>query len=260
MSISESLYFLYDNINFYEQFGIMNVHIESGLYQEPFLANRTINEIKIKNRHEPYFQNIEESPIQLKLSFAFEDSFDEDKIRAVARALKKDFYTPLVLSQNPDRIFYAICVDESQLIHNGLGGGYVSLNFRCNAPWSFSPVFSSPIYDLTSNPVGGTNIQIINNGDISMPLLITSQIISGSSFSIQNISDSGKSISFSSLDINEIITIDTESEDISTSKLLTYRYDQMTGGFLIIPRGVNNLKILGNIKLQLQYQFRLLQS
>jgi phage-related protein len=258
MSISESLYFIYDNINFYEQFGIINVHVENNLYEEPFLANRRINEIKIKNRSEPYFQNIEESPLSLKLSFAFEDTFDSEKIRAIARALKKDFYCPLVFSENPDRIFYCICVDESQLIHNGLGNGYVVLNFRCNSSYSYSPVYSSPIYDLTSNPASGTEISITNNGDLPMPILINIQIINGSSFSITNISDAGKSISFTGLDVAEVLEVNTENESITSTS--SYRYDNMEGEFLLLNRGVSKLLIKGKIKLQFQYQFRLLQS
>jgi predicted phage tail component-like protein len=237
----------------------MNVHIESGLYQESFLANRSINEIKIKGRSEPYFQNIEDSPISLKLTFAFEDSFDTEKIRAVARALKKDFYFPLVFSQNPDRIFYAICVDESQLIHTGLGTGYITVNFRCNAPWSYSPTFSSPLYDLTSNPIEGTSIQFINNGDLPITPIITVQIISGSTFSIQNISNGGQTISFTGLQVNEILTID-DDQNITTDVPLTWRYSNMTGDFLEILRGVNNLLILGNIKLQFTYENKILQS
>jgi len=260
LAMLESLYFIYDNINFYEQFGIINCHIQSGLFEENFLANREIIEEKIRGRYNPYFIEIQEYPLELKLSFAFYDGFDKEKLNAVARALKKKYYCPLIFSENLDRIFYAICVDNPQLIHTGLGTGYIELTFRCNSPYVYSPVYISNLYDLSSNIIDGTEITLINNGDMEMFSILTIQVINSGDFSIVKKSDGGKLFSMTDLSDNETITIDTENENIQSDIPLTYRYDNMTLGseFLTFPRGVNKLQIYGNIKLQVKYEYRFL--
>lgn len=259
MSISESLYFVYNGISS-KDMGILNVSKSNVLQQEAFLPEREIKEVTIRNRNRPYFQSIISKPLVLDLRFAFENTWDEESIRATARWLYQDYFKEMYFSDNPDRKFYTIYTGSYNLLHNCLKQGYIEGQWRNIDDCSYSSVYSSPIYDLTSNTISGTEIELVNNGDISMPLIINVEIISGSTFSIKNLSDAGKSIIFSDLDIGEILEINTENESISTSKLLSFRYDQMDGEFLNLPRGVSRLLIKGNIKLQFQYQFRLLQS
>jgi len=259
--ISESLYFTYDNINFYEEFGIMNVHVDSsGMYEENFLASRDIIEQKIRGKSNPYFTEIQESPLELKLTFAFYNGFDQDKIRSVARALKKDYYCPLVFSSLSDHIFYAICVDDSQLVHTGNNDGYITITFRCNSPYSYSPVYVSELYDFSSNDVNGKEIILINNGDEDMYSIITCQVISGGTFSIVNTSNGGEFIGFTEISDLETLTINTENESIQSDLPLTYRLDNMTqfSKFITFKRGINRIKVYGSIKIQFKYENRFL--
>jgi len=256
--IKSSLSFTYNN-QLSTDFGVYNVSIQDGLYEEPFLPSSEIIEITTKSRDIPFFQSIKRKPFEFNITFAFLEAWSESKLADLARLFYVEYYAPMVFSESPDKIYYCIPVGDPIITHQGTQG-YVTLNFRCNAPWAVSPVYSSPIYDLTSNTASGTQISITNNGDLPMYLLISVEIISGSTFSIQNLSDGGKSISFTGLDVGEILEINTSDESILTSKLLTYRYDQMEGEFLTITRGVSRILIKGNIKIQFQYQFRLLQS
>ena len=269
MSISESLYFIYDNINFYEEYGIMNVHIDSGMYQETFLSGREILEQRTRRNPKPYLFQVKELPREIQMSFAFSESFDEDKLRSVARALTKDSYRQLIFSENPDKIFYAICVDEPQLIHNGLKLGYVTLKFRCNSPYAYSPVYIDDLIDLSSNPSTGTPIIFSNLGDIPCQPQISLLKINDGDISIINNSDSGKEfklsslldsegvpIALSSLKNNEDLFIDNENEEITSSIPDTYRINNLTGDFISLPRGINNLIIKGTCKIQFRYQFK----
>lgn len=240
-------------------FGIINCTISKGLMEESFLPSSEIIEITTRNRDIPFFQKIQHKPFEFNITFAFIEAWNDEKLASLARLFYVKFFSPMIFSENPSKIYYCIPVGDPIISHNGKQG-YVTMNFKCNSPWAVSNIYSSPIYDLTSNPVEGTTISLTNSGDIPMAIKIDAEIISGSTFLIQNMSDGGKYISFSSLDVGEVLTINTENEDITTSKLLSYRYDAMEGEFLQIPRGVNNLKILGSIKLQFNYQFRLLQS
>ena len=257
MSISESLYFVYNSISS-KDMGILNVSKSEGLQQEIFLPEREIKEVTIRNCNRPYFQSIISKPLILDLRFAFENRWNEESIRNVARWLYQDFYKEMYFSDNPERKFYTMYIGSYNLLHNNLKQGYVEGQWRNIDDCSYSHVYFSPIYDLTSNPASGTEISITNNGDLPMPILINTQIINGSSFSITNISDAGKSISFTGLDVAEVLEVNTENESITSTS--SYRYNNMEGEFLLLNRGISRLLIKGKIKLQFQYQFRLLQS
>lgn len=152
MAIRSSLYFEFAGKKSID-FGIINVNMSSGMQEETFVASREINETKIRGRDRPYFHGVKSDPLKIKVSFAFEDTFDTDKIREVARWLTDQTnYQPLIFSENNERIYYAMVVGDSTLIHNCLSQGYISLEFRCSDPYSYSPEILSRIYDWNEIP------------------------------------------------------------------------------------------------------------
>jgi len=257
MTIAESLYFMYDGISS-QDMGIINCSVDdSGLKSETFFAESEIREVYTRYNNRPFFQGISRKPIVLPLQFAFLEKWDDEKLRKTARWLCQDFYKEMSFSDNPDIKYYTIANSTVDIVHNSLKQGYLNLSFRNVDSYKYSSVFLSPLYDLSINPTS-TTLKFVNNGDIPCKPFITVQVISGTSFSITNLSDGGNTISFSGLQVNEILEIDCENEDIKTSIPLTYRYDKMSGDFLSTIRGINRLKIVGNIKIQFKYQFKLL--
>ena len=256
MPISESLYMLFNNINS-QDFDIINAHVESGLYSEQFITDRTIMETRVRNNPIPFFQGIEESSRIIKCSLAFTEIFDENTLREVKRWLRTEFYAPLIFSSNPDYIYYALCSNASNLMHTGNGMGYIDVEFVCDSNFVYSPIYISDLYDLSTNPVS-TTIIFENLGDLDcQPILYLSKIEDGD-ISIKNLSDGGIEFSLTSLTANEELIIDNEHQDISTSIPDTYRYDNHNGIFLNMKRGVNNIQIVGTCKIQFKYQFKLL--
>jgi len=269
MPISESLYILFNNINS-QDFDMLNAHVESGLYSEQFITDRTIMETRVRNNPIPFFQGIEESSRIIKCSLAFTETFDENKLREVKRWLHTEFYAPLIFSSNPDHIYYALCSNASDLMHAGNGIGYIDVEFVCDSNFVYSPIYISDLYDLSTNPVS-TTIIFENLGDLDcQPILYLTKINDGD-ISIKNLSDGGAELKFSavldtdgitvikqSLLNNEELIIDNEHQDISTSIPDTYRYDNHNGIFLNMKFGVNNLQIIGTCKLQFKHQFKLL--
>lgn len=152
MTIRSSLYFTFAGERSID-YGIINVNIDSGMQEESFVSERAILETETRGRDKPYFQEIKRRPLQFTLSFAFEDKWDNEKIRSVARWLTNhEYYQPLSFSENNERIFYAIVIDDPQLIHNCLSEGYINLTVRCDSPYSYSPQFISNIYDWNEIP------------------------------------------------------------------------------------------------------------
>ncbi|WP_010498398.1 distal tail protein Dit [Paenibacillus elgii] len=173
--MKEGIDFYYDGVYSLDM-GLINCKVESGFFEEPFLSQREIHEISVRGRDKPYFQGVKRSPLSFSLTFAFVDYYDEEKIRAVARWLNKDNYKPFYTSDNPERIFYCMLESESTLLHNGLKQGYVNLKFRCDSPYSYSPVYTSKLYEWDEVPVtfgestftNGilTNVTTDANGDL----------------------------------------------------------------------------------------------
>src|SRR5690606_1200190 len=156
-----------------------------------------------------------------------------------------------------NKIYYAMFIGDSDILHNGIKQGYLELEVECNAPYAFTPVYQSQIYDYSNNdPINGTQFTFLNVGDLPTKPRIMVEIVSGKSFSIINNSNGGQKLEFDDLSVGEILTIDCDSEIIETDIPGTYRYDNMTSDsdFLEMITGNNYLTIKGNIKIQWKWQ------
>lgn len=168
------------------EFGLYNVVVgQSGMLEDLFAPSREIQEVKIKGRDQPYFQSTEKQPIQFNVQFAFEEYWNQDLIREVARWLtEQKYYQPLYFSygenKNPERIFYAICVGDSSLVHNAIKQGYINLTFRCDGAYAYSPTKMDKIYnwDVGDASAGLSNLstgQFKNTqyigGSVQLPLI-----------------------------------------------------------------------------------------
>lgn len=256
MTIKNALWFSFDN-KYSTDFGIINVNVDSGMMEENFLANKQINEETIRGKEKPYHQDIQREPIVLNLNFAFEDKWDTDKIREVARWLDVNYYKELFFSNDVNRIFYAMPVDEARLIHNGLSQGYISLTMRTNSPYSYSPVYIDE-YDLSTN-LTTTNITFENLGDTDLYPELWIQKIGAGDISIVNNTNGGQEFKFTNLADQEEVYIDNENSIIITDIVDTYRYDNFNNNYLkLLKYSVNNLTVTGTAILKLRYQFRTL--
>lgn len=161
----EDIHFSYDGVNSTE-FGLLNVKLDGGMFDETFLPTRSINETSTSGNERPYFTSVSNSPLSFSLSFAFEHYYDDVKIREVARWLMKDYYKPFYMLNNPDRIFYCMVDGDSRLVHNGLKQGYLSLNMRCDSPYSYSPKFVVENKEFTSTKLEKSLlVNTFNSGD-----------------------------------------------------------------------------------------------
>jgi phage-related protein len=134
----EGIHFSYDGV-YSVDMGLLNCQISGGMFEETFLPTRNIKETKVSGRDKPYFQSIELEPLSFNLTFAFEYSYDERRIKEVAGWLMQPFYKPFYTVDNPNRIFYCMIEGDSKLVHNGLKQGYITLTMRCDSPYSYTP-------------------------------------------------------------------------------------------------------------------------
>lgn len=257
----ESIDFSYAG-QYSSDFGIYNVSLDSGMFEDQFSAPRTIIETKIRGNPKPYVHGVEYEPITLKLSFAFADTWDEAKIREVARWLcGQEYYKPLWFAENPTRLFYCMCVDESILVHNGLKQGYITLTMRCDSPYTYTPFFTKGELDF-STITAPTTFEFANSGDVvCKPEVWITKIGDGGSVSLVNLSNGSREFKFSSTSLqnNEMIYVDNEREYIETNVPNVYRYKDFNNNFLELVRGRNILQVNGKCKIMFRYQFKTLQ-
>ncbi|WP_090739508.1 phage tail domain-containing protein [Paenibacillus sp. Mc5Re-14] len=133
----EGIHFYYDGVHSIDM-GLLNCTVDGGMFEETFLPSRSIVETKVAGRDKPYFQSIDLEPLQFDLTFAFENGYDERKIREVARWLFQPYYKPFYTVDNPNRVFYCLVEGDSNLIHNGAKQGYITLTMRCDGAYSYT--------------------------------------------------------------------------------------------------------------------------
>ncbi|MEH7116048.1 distal tail protein Dit [Neobacillus vireti] len=250
--ISESLYFTLNGVKS-SDFGIMNVTIQTGMYEESFMSSRSIKEFTIRGHEKPYFQEVTREPKSINLTFAFEETWDDELISRVSRWLDIDFYQPLSFSEQPDKVYYVMTVNEPTIIHNGLKQGYITLNMRCDSPYSYSHDIVSPWYDCVSS---GTYIDIYNKGDKAIYSKLWIQKVGNGNLSIFNTSNGNEEFKFVGLLDNEEVYVDGENQIIETSLPNTWRYDNFNDFYLPLHYGKNTLKIVGSCKLKFQYKYK----
>lgn len=259
MTIRSSIYFLFDQQKSTD-YGIINVNVSNGMYDEPFIATRNISEVKIRGKDKPFYTTITNDPLQFTLSFALQDAFDSNKLRQIARWLTTSYYKPLQFSDNLDRVYYAILTSDSHLIHTGTNG-YITVNFRCDSPYSYSPMIESPVYDLSNNPANGTMITFSNLGDLSISPEVWIKKIGAGNVSIQNLSNAGSIFSFTGLSNLETIYVDNQNQLIQSDLVpTTYRYGNFNNGYMEIVYGNNTLLVTGACILSFKYQYVYLQG
>lgn len=249
--IRESLYFTYAGRKSSE-FGIYNVSIQPDLFTEPLMANRNIKELVTPSRNKPHFEYLQRDPLTLTVSFLFGNGWDDDLIDDVIRWLGTDNYEPLEFEDDLSHIYYAVPTTGLDLIHNGLKEGHMNLTFRCDSPFSYSPQIQTHWYD-NSNSTSPLIIQLENKGHIDCFPEIDIVKVGAGDISIVNLSNAGQEFKFTTLSDAEEVYTDNENE-IITSSLNVYRYDNFNDNYLYLKYGVNTLQLTGSCKLRFSYQ------
>ncbi|MNX70414.1 Phage tail protein [compost metagenome] len=230
--------------------------MQSGLFDEAFAPTRSINETKVKGRYNPYFQGLEYEPITLKLTFAFEDSWDDKRIREVKRWLIQDYYKPLWFNESPDEIYYCIMVDEARHLHNGLKQGYITITMRCDGPFTYSPINLSKNFKVIDSQV----TEIENLGDVICKPEIFIKKVGNGDISIINQTNGDKVFEFKNLLDGETVYVDCENEYIETNLMNTYRYNNFNNQYISMVVGRNTLTLQGSAEIQFRYVFRRYQG
>lgn len=250
--ISESLYFEFNGEES-TNYGIMNVHVSTGLFNETFLSGRSITEHSVRGRHKPYFQEVSRSPKTINLTFYLSEGWDEYHIKAVSRWLNVNHYKPLIFSAQPEIVYYAMPVDESTLAHNGLRQGYITISMRTDSPYSYGKEMTTGWIDATESDT--TEIVIDNLGDDTIIPDIEIEKVGDGDISISHIYEESDGFIITGLKDSEVITIDGENRLIETSLPGVYRYANSNKQYLKLPFGKCQLLVSGKCYIKFDYRY-----
>lgn len=273
--IRESLHFRFDGRDSHE-FSLLNVSVGEGLYEEPLIGNRIINKKNVPGNPISYVTSVEREPMRFPLRFYFKDGFNDDLIQEIIKWLDVEYYAPLSFSSNFDRVYYAMPVDDMQLVHNGLKQGYVELTMECNSAYRFSPTRTTGWLDFTHEvepppPYDPCKCRIcrridyveaeheftLNNpGDLDVKPFIQIKKKWDGDIKIENLSVYNQIMILSNLKDGEVITIDCDKEYIETNLPNTYRYKDFNDVYLSIPYGKNkSIRVTGSCHIRVDYEY-----
>lgn len=249
-TISESLHFNYDGKSS-KDFGVIHINLDSGMFDEVFVATRSIVETKVRGNDTPLFHSVEEEPLEFDLPIAFTKRFTDEDIDKVVVWLFQDRYKPLYFEDKPNRVFYCMPVGEARIVHNGLREGYVVIHMRCKSSKIESPLKLTPTYDVSDSHV----FSIKNEGHVDIFPEISIEKIGNGHITIEK---DGEIFEIRDLTDREQIYINTEKEIIVTDVIGITRYDNVVGDYhdMIMHIGDNEFKVTGACKITFRYKFK----
>lgn len=254
MTIGSSEYFNFNGVDSRDM-GVIKANFNTGLVSESFTPNRKILETKPRGSDISHLQGFTYDDLEIPVELVFEKGFNAEKLGLLADWLTTDYYAPLIFGDKDTHIYYATLISEGVLNHNCLEQGYVSVKFKCDSPFAWTPVYSHS-YDLSINDNEGTHIQFNNIGHrISKPYFHI-EVVSGDSFEIINNSNGGESFGLENLSVGEKLVIDCQIGRIETNQIGITRYKDKIENckYISLVAGINHLNIKGNTKLEIKYQ------
>ncbi|MGM9988890.1 MAG: distal tail protein Dit [Bacillaceae bacterium] len=252
--IRESLFFEFDGRASDEEFGIKNISISTGLFNEPFLPSRSISEVVVPGRSKPYYIDIRKDPKTLSLGFYPDDNWDDETMAAIARWLDVDEYKPLIFSSMPDKVMYAMPVDASEINHNGLGQGYITLSMRLDSPHTYSHEKMDGWYDFSST--GSGEIEFDNRGDEEIQPEIHIWKVGDGDVFIKKIYEQDEPLIITNLKDGDEIIIDPEMRLVESSPVNPLIYNNFNDNYLTFSYGKTYLEVMGNCQIRFVYRYK----
>lgn len=253
MTRKQSLFFTYGGRDS-RDFGIMQVQKGSGMFEEQFMPQRTIIEEKIPGRDEPYFFGTDTSPIEDDIVLYTDNDLTDRQIQDICDFLYAPYYQPLIFSDNPEKIYFAMFIGDNKLIHNGARRGYFTIKFRCNSAYAYSPISSREFYSTSDTEF--TEITIHNQGIFDIFPIVELQKIGNGDFTIINTTDGGRETSVNRLIDSQYVKIDAENKELETNLENTEIYGNFNLNYPSLVRGLNRLKIKGKANVIVSYYYK----
>lgn len=248
-TIKDKLRFNFDGV-WSDTFGLINVILDNGMFEESFIANRDIVETKTRGNSKPLFHSFEDSPLEFEMIIAFEDGFDDSKLDSIIKWLFVNSYKNLYFEGKESKLYRCMPTGDSKLNHNGLGQGYFTVTMRCDSSNIYSPIVVTTLENVTVTKT----ITLLNDGHFDIYPEISIKKNGSGHVIIESLDDDNGIFEIRDLTDLEDIYINCEKEIIETDAVGVYRYDNLIGEFPRLKIGTNRFKVTGNCQIQFRYK------
>ena len=242
-TIKDKLHFSYNGKST-QDFGVWNVTLDGGMFEETLVANQTIREETLVDRRTSIFSGLEKEPISFEIVLAFENGFTDQLIEDVVEWLYGNEYYSKLEFESTNRIYYCMPNGSSSIVHTGQQEGYIALEMKTNSPFVFGGMESK---------VGTTQIVIDRKGKKDPEVIIEMNVKSGTTAKLKM---NGYTVQINKLLVGEKVTIYPNDEDIESDRSNVFHYNDYIGDLskLGLMDKTNILLIEGDVEVEYSYQ------
>lgn len=233
----------------YNEFGIIAVNLSNGMIETHTGVTQDIIEEKSMSLDKPYFLGVDRKPITFSMNFARVDNekWDYQTKLKFSRLIFEPNYRELKSADYPQVVYNVICVDEPKKVLNGVDQGYITLNFRCDAPWGWSPATV-----VTKNISGASDenpyvIELENNSNVLQWYYpeVEFKTLGTTNFKMSNNKDGGRDFIFTDIYDGEVIYVNNDIKKVIGDQPypLKYRLDKFNKNWFRLKYGKNKINI-----------------
>ncbi|UGO51068.1 tail protein [Bacillus phage vB_BanS_Nate] len=230
---------------------VMHVVLDSGMYEENFVASRELNETTVRGNKKPMLHSVEETPLEFEMVIAVDGKYTDAQIDGIIRWLWTDYYKPLYFEGKENKVYYCMPIGDASIVHNGLSRGYFTITMRCDSSLVYSPTMTTSSTTVTTTP---QTITINSDSHFDVYPEISIKKSGVGHVTLEFLDDKGNIFEVRDLTNAEDIYINCEKEIIQTDIIGVYRYDKIVGHFPRLLYGQNRVKITGACQIQFRYK------
>lgn len=245
-------------IDLYDEYGITAVNVNQGMMESHFGIVQSVIEDKTSDLDIPHFFGVDKQPFTFTMTFAKEKKWDYKTKLDFARLLFTPYYQELESVNQPEVVYKVICVDQPKKVLNGIDRGYITISFRTDAPWGWSPktIITKVVSGASdSNPY---TFQLENMSNVLQwyyPEVEFKTV--GTEFKMGNNKDSDRDFIFADVYDGEVIYVDNKMKKVISDQPypLNYRLEKFNKNWFRLKYGKNTISVYRDCTITFRMQY-----
>lgn len=246
------------------EFGIINVQLNSALFEEDFLPNRALKEDVNPFTGERFFLGYTYEPSTFELTLAFQDPWNnEENYEKVQSWLRFEGYREMIFDNYPNFSYYVTYIDAPKISHNGLKQGYITIQFQQSTSERYGKVYERKVFigsgtirkehkSYERSGKEGIEIHLKGTSDC-FPIVVIEKYGASKTVKIKNKMNS-TGIELDNISLGDVVTVDCDFETIDSELNDTFFYNDLKEIGLKLSPGRNVLLFEGEALVRIKYQ------
>jgi phage-related protein len=232
----------------------MNVSLDGGLQNTPFIHGQEVIEDYSSNRLLPIFYKTKKSSTTIKMVL-YVENVTSDKLYDLSKWLcVKDKYSDLQFCDDLSKVYKVICISDSPFNWDGsCTQGYFEIEFHAIPyPFTMPNIIQEDFSDEIANQI--IEIECKNNVTETHNMIeVEFKLVGRTDFTWKNLT-TGQIMTFSNLQDGETIYINSDRKEIISSTGL-YRISNFNKVFPELEYGLNNIEVSPKVEITIKTQY-----